>query len=108
MDYFTFRTISTVLVNSIINDRIIILKFDAPSSTSAVEERAAGLRNLLGELQDVLDDCRGQAEPLDVHGDSFRTAKSQSISTASCLEKHKAIQLLFLSSIYLFIIFFFI
>lgn len=46
----------------------------------------AGRRSLRGELHDAPGDCCLQLlDPLDVPGDSFRTAKSHNISTASCL-----------------------
>lgn len=48
----------------------------------------ASRRSLRGELHDAPGDCCLQLlDPLDVPGDSFRTAKSHSISTASCLLK---------------------
>lgn len=53
--------------------------------SSAVGVRVARRRSLLGELQDVPDDCL-QLDPLDVPGDNFRTARSHSMSTASCLQ----------------------
>lgn len=56
-----------------------------PWSWSAVGVRVARRRSLLGELQDVPDDCL-QLDPLDVPGDNFRTARSHSMSTASCLQ----------------------
>lgn len=47
----------------------------------------ANRRSLRGELHDAPGDCCLQLDPLDVPGDSFRTAKSHNISTASCLLK---------------------
>lgn len=57
-----------------------------PRSVSAVGVRVASRRSLRGELHDAPGDCCLQLlDPLDAPGDSFRTAKSHSISTASCL-----------------------
>jgi len=57
-----------------------------PRSVSAVGVRVASRRSLRGELHDAPGDCCLQLlDPLDAPGDSLRTAKSHSISTASCL-----------------------
>lgn len=65
------------------NPFLFFKKTTIPSS--AVGVRVARRRSLLGELQDVPDDCL-QLDPLDVPGDNFRTARSHSMSTASCLQ----------------------
>lgn len=46
---------------------------------------APGLFSFRGELEDALADFR-VLEPLEVAGDNLRTAKSHSMSTASCLK----------------------
>lgn len=51
----------------------------------STEGGVAALRRRRKKLQDAPGDCL-QLEPLDVPGDSFRTARSQSMSTASCLQ----------------------
>lgn len=66
----------------------IMRENDIPWSLSAVGVRVARRRSLLGELQDAPDDCL-QLDPLDVPGDNFRTARSHSMSTASCLQVTK-------------------